>query len=139
MPGNKNYYLRVMVSDRLLRKEKGATMKEFFNSINEFLEDTGIRKIKTYDTIRNDFMETENRHHVRIIRLKEPIDGRIWRYRYEKTSFSVFNYPLTSQQISDIKGALDLLNTFKGMPQYKWLNGPLSFPSPRRSSSLAAR
>lgn len=36
MPGNKNYYLRVMVSDRLLRKEKGATMKEFFNSTMNF-------------------------------------------------------------------------------------------------------
>lgn len=123
MPGNKNYSLRIMVLDRMLRKKNGATMQEIFTSVNKFLEESGLKPLRTYDTIRNDFMETRNRHHINIIRFKEPKDRRIWRYRYENESFSVFKYPLTPEQVWDIKGALDLLRTFKGMPQYKWING----------------
>ena len=121
MPTNKNFYLRSMVIDRLLRTENGSSASEILEKVNQVLVEIGLHPLKRRDTILNDILEIENRHHVRVITWKDKDDKRIIRYRYEKLSFSIYNYPLTPQQVEDIKGALNLLMTFKGMPQYKWV------------------
>ena len=107
--------------DRLLRAKNGSSASEILEKVNQVLVEIGLRPMNRRDTILNDILEIGNRHHVRVLTLKDKDDGRIIRYRYEKLSFSIYNYPLTPQQVEDIKGALNLLMTFKGMPQYKWV------------------
>ena len=80
-----------MVIDRLLRTENGSSASEILEKVNQVLVEICLHPLKRRDTILNDILEIENRHHVRVITWKDKDDKRIIRYRYEKLSFSIYN------------------------------------------------
>ena len=122
MPNNKRFSLRVRVLDRLLRKRNGASMKEILQVVNEELEKRGASPVNSRETIFMDIHEISNTHHVRIKKFRDRLDKRIIRYRYENKSFSVFNSPLSDDEIKEIKNALDVLSLFQGLPQCEWVD-----------------
>ena len=119
MPDTKNFSLRVKVLDGLLRKREGVTIHEMLQVVNERLEERGICTVRTKDTILNDITEIANEYHVRIMRIRDRMDSRVIRYRYENTDFSIFYSGLTAQQSSELRYSLRLLSRCKGFPELK--------------------
>lgn len=121
MPDTKNFSLRVRVLDGLLRTREGATIHEMLQVVNERLEERGIRPVRTKDTIFKDITEIANEFHVRVLKIRDNLDSRIVRYRYENTGFSIFESGLTAQQERELRCSLQLLKRCKGFPKLKWV------------------
>lgn len=122
MPNNKRFSLRVRVLDALLRRNEGVSMRDILRVVNKILDMRGIPHVRSKETILRDMLAMENEYHVVIETLKDKRDNRIVRYRYEDLSFSIFNSPLTEDEISEIKGLFDVLSSFNGFPQSDWLH-----------------
>ena len=122
MPNNKRFSLRVRVLDALLRKNEGVSMRDILRAVNKILDIRGIPPVRSKDTILRDMLAIENGYQVVIVTLKDKRDCRIIRYRYKDSSFSIFNSPLSDEEIKEIKGLFDVLSSFKGFPQSDWLH-----------------
>ena len=121
MPDTKNYSLRVKVLDGLLRTREGVTIHEMLQVVNERLEERGIRPVRTKDTILKDITEMANEFHVIVQKVRDSIDGRIVRYRYKDSDFSIYDTGLTAKQTRELRYSLRLLAHCKGFPELKWL------------------
>lgn len=121
MPDTKNFSLRVKVLDGLLRTREGVTIHEMLQVVNERLEERGIRPVRTKDTILKDITEMANEFHVRVLRVRDDIDSRIVRYRYEDSDFSIYETGLTARQTRELRYSLRLLARCKGFPKLKWV------------------
>ena len=121
MPNNKRFSLRAKVLDGLLRKEGGVSMREILRIVNRVLAMYGISPVSK-ETISRDILALENGYHKVIVTSRDKRDKRIIRYRYEDSSFSIFNTPLTDREIKEIKGLFDVLSSINGFPQCDWMN-----------------
>ena len=121
MPKNKNCCLREKILDRLLKTTNGRSTQELRVKVNRELEDIGISPVSC-DTIRSDLLDMENRYYVNIVKERDKDDGRVFRYRYEDLSFSIYDHPLTAQQVKEIRGALEVLSAYSGLPQCGWID-----------------
>ena len=121
MPNNKNFYLRVQVLDRLLSRREGVSVQEALRVINSYLYVRGVPPVTTKDTILKDLTEMANMKNVIIVEFRDGLDARIIRYRYENPGFSIFKMPFTPEEIQQIKGSLDILSHFEGLPQMEWI------------------
>ena len=76
----------------------------------------GVKKRQVQEDIS--FMESEAGWSIPLERHK---DGRrVW-YRYEDTCYSINNQPLNETDIRQLKETVYMLNRFKGMPQFGWM------------------
>lgn len=69
------------------------------------------------------FMESPEGWDAPIARHK---DGRRVYYRYEDKDFTINTKPLSQTEISQLKETIFMLNRFKGMPQFEWMEELLS-------------
>jgi len=53
-------------------------------------------------------------------------DGRKVYYRYEDPKFSIEKAPLTPEEMDELKETILMLNRFKGMPHFEWMEEILS-------------
>ena len=91
---------------------------EMFEKCNDVLEMRGEHLITALNTIRNDLLYIENRWNIHIESIR---NGREIRYRYEDPKFSIFNSPLTENEILQLTQAVSLLRRFEGMPGFGWV------------------
>lgn len=121
MPNTKNYSLRAQILDRLLCKKEGVSVQEALRVINSQLSAKGIPPVSTKDTILKDLTEIANCQYVNIEEFRDGLDARIIRYRYEDPNSSIYKMAFNPEEIQQIKGALDILSHFEGMPQMEWI------------------
>lgn len=121
MPNTKNFYLRVRILDGLLQSRKGVSIQECLRVINNRLAARSIPPVTSKDTILKDMTEIANEKHIIIESFPDTFDRRIIRYRYEQAGFSIFPTSLTDDDIREIKGSLEILSRFDGMPQMQWI------------------
>ncbi len=76
----------------------------------------GVKKRQVYEDIK--FMESEQGWSVE---LKKNRDGRKVFYRYTEKNFSIKNQALNETEVKQLKETLTVLNRFKGMPQFDWV------------------
>ncbi|GAA4270450.1 WYL domain-containing protein [Hyunsoonleella aestuarii] len=76
----------------------------------------GIKKRQLYDDIR--FMQSEQGWSVE---LKKEKSGRQVFYSYEDSNFSIKNQSINEMEANYLKSAISVLNRFKGLPQFKWI------------------
>ena len=108
MPNTKNFSLRVRILDGLLQQRKGVSIQECLRVINHRLKAKGIPTVTSKDTILKDMTEMANEHFINIESFHDPFDGRIIRYRYEDSSFSIYSTSLTEDEVKEIQGALEI-------------------------------
>lgn len=77
----------------------------------------GIRKRQLYEDIK--FMQSPQGWDVHLEIIKE---GRKAFYRYEDQAFSINNQPLNQLEADQLKSAIQVLQRFKGLPQFNWIN-----------------
>lgn len=70
-----------------------------------------------------DFMESEAGWGALIDRVK---DGRRVYYRYEDPEYTINNQPITDEEIAKLRETLLMLNRFKGLPQFEWMESLLT-------------
>lgn len=70
-----------------------------------------------------DFMESEAGWGALIDRVK---DGRRVYYRYEDPEYTINNQPITDEEIAKLRETMLMLNRFKGLPQFEWMESLLT-------------
>lgn len=119
----KHALIRYQTLDRCFRNPgRRYYIADLLEACNEAIKDLepdskGIRKRQLYDDIR--FMESSQGWHIPLERIK---DGRKTYLRYEDTSFSINNQPINELEAEQLKSAMLVLNRFKGLPQFEWIN-----------------
>lgn len=76
----------------------------------------GVKRRQVYDDIT--FMESDQGWSIELEKIK---DGRKVYYRYSDPNFSINNSPLSEHEIKQLKETTFMLNRFKGMPHFEWI------------------
>ena len=76
----------------------------------------GVKRRQVYDDIT--FMESDQGWSIELEKIK---DGRKVYYRYSDPSFSINDSPLSEHEIKQLKETTFMLNRFKGMPHFEWI------------------
>lgn len=123
MPKNKNALVRYQALDKCFSNPgKRYFIEDLLEACNAAIlefepEASGIKKRQLFDDIR--FMESEQGWSIPLDKSKE---GRRVYYRYEDASFSINKQPINLLETEQLKSALLVLNRFKGLPQFEWIN-----------------
>ena len=118
----KNALIRYHALDRCFSNPgRNYSIKDLLESCNKALREldvnsNGIKKRQLYDDIR--FMESEQGWSIDLEKSKM---GRSVYYKYQNISFSIQNQPINEMEANQIKSAIHVLNRFKGMPQFSWI------------------
>jgi len=87
------------------------------NAIYEYTgKSEGVKRRQIYDDIK--FMESEQGWSIPLDRIRE---GQRVYYRYSDMKFSIKNQLLNESEANQLKETLLILNRFKGMPQFDWM------------------
>jgi predicted DNA-binding transcriptional regulator YafY len=123
MSTNKNALIRYKVLDNCFRN----TGKKYF--IDDLIDEcekvlleinpqsNGISRRQILDDIA--FMESKEGWEVELLRSRQ---GRKVYYSYENPEFSINDMPLNEVEITQLQSVADILQQFKGMPQFQWVN-----------------
>lgn len=123
MATNKNALIRYKVLDNCFRNPgRRFFIDDLITECETILleidpESNGISRRQIFEDIA--FMESKEGWMVELNKLR---DGKKVYYRYADMSFSINNMPLNEVEINQLKGAIDILSQFKGMPQFEWVN-----------------
>ena len=127
MAKNKGAIVRYRTIDRCLRDTKRKYgMKDLINECCEALtaakaEDTTVSRRQIYDDLN--YMESDMGYKANIDHIYE---GRNVYYRYADPDFSIEKMPLTDAEMDQLKETVLMLNRFKGMPQFEWMEEIIS-------------
>lgn len=119
MANVKNGTYREMIIDRCLQNRRGYSTLEIMEKCNDALYRRGEPPITATNTVRNDILSIESRYGILVEAVKE---GRNVRYRYEDPDFSIYNTPLTEEDIIQLAQSVSVLKRFDGMPGFEWVN-----------------
>lgn len=123
MPVDKNKMIRYQTLDRCFADTRHPYfMKDLQSACIEALEREGVQYPDvSRRTIFNDIKDMEANSNWDVV-FEEP--GRIGRcryYRYADPNYSIWNYALTEEQLTQLKSILIMLRQFQGLPQYERL------------------
>jgi predicted DNA-binding transcriptional regulator YafY len=123
MPITKNALIRFQTLDRCFRNPgKRYYLTDLLEECNKSLQELdpnskGIARRQLYDDIN--FMESSQGWSIPLERIK---DGRKKYFRYEDQTFSINNQPINELEAEQLKSAMQIMQRFKGLPQFKWIN-----------------
>lgn len=121
MPTTKFSFIRCRILDKCFRNPvKRYQIQDLIDACEEELNMNISRRTIYYDI---DFMKSNDGWNAPI----EPIkDGNRRYYHYTDPDFSIDKVPLSEAQLKQIQGAVDLLNSFEGLPQFDGLQDSLA-------------
>lgn len=121
MPKTKNSDVRIKVIDRCLSdRTRNYSTEMIFDLCNEELEKRDFPPVTAMNSIRADIEQIQRIYpgaDVETVRV-----GRNIYYRYEDPDFSIFKTKLKPDEVIQLTQTLRLLQRFKGMPQFNWIN-----------------
>ena len=123
MASTKNAIIRYNTLDRCFRNPgRRYDIDDLLEECNKELTDfdpnsNGIKKRQLFDDIS--FMESSQGWSIHLDRKRE---NRKTYYKYVDTKFSINNQPLNQLEAEQLKSAIKVLQQFKGLPQFKWIN-----------------
>lgn len=123
MPATKFSLIRYRVLDKCFRNPvKRYQIQDLIDACNAELsqDEKGISRRTIYYDI--EYMKSLDGWDAPIITEK---NGNRRYYRYSDPSFSIDNMPISEAQLKQIQGAIDLLNSFEGLPQFEGLEDSL--------------
>lgn len=127
MAQNKGAIVRYRAIDRCLRSKHGkygieelrATCAEAL--YDAFSERMSVSRRQIYDDINH--MESNAGYRAEIEHYR---DGKKMYYRYADPDFSIEKTPISQEEMDQLKETILILNRFKGMPQFEWMEEILS-------------
>lgn len=122
MPNSKSSELRIMVIDRCLSdKRRKYSTAEMFDLCNKELAKHDFSPITSLNSVRNDIEQIQRMYHP-YADVESFREGRNIYYHYADPDFSIYSPPLNSDEVAQLTQMLGLLNRFRGMPQFDWLD-----------------
>lgn len=127
MATNKHATIRYQALDKCFRNhfkrfDIESLIKACNNAIYEYTGiEEGVKRRQIYADIS--FMLSEQGWNVPLVRIKE---GRKVYFRYDDKDFSINSQPLTDSELDQLNETILMLNRFKGMPQFEWMEELLS-------------
>jgi hypothetical protein len=120
MSTNKHAVIRYQVLDNCFRNPgRRYYIEDLIKSCNNALfEQEGISDGVKERQVRQDISDMER---IWNIPLERHPDGRKVFYRYDDLRYSINNQPLNETEINQLKETIYMLNRFKGMPQFSWM------------------
>lgn len=120
MPTTKFSFIRCRILDKCFRSPRLYQIQDLIDACEKELNMSISRRTIYYDI---DFMKSNDGWNAPI----EPIkDGNRRYYRYSDPDFSIDKVPLSEAQLKQIQGAVDVLNSFEGLPQFEGLQDSLA-------------
>lgn len=122
MATNKHAQIRYQALDRCFRNTgRKYFIEDLVEACNQAIYEysgiaEGVKKRQVQDDIS--FMESEAGWSIALERIRE---GRRVFYRYEDSQYSINNQLLNETEIRQLKETICMLNRFKGMPQFGWM------------------
>jgi len=122
MSTNKHAQIRYQALDRCFSNPgRRYFIEDLVNACNDAIYEhagiiDGVKKRQVQDDIV--FMESEAGWSIPLEKIK---DGKRVFYRYEDARYSINNQPLNETEINQLKETIYMLNRFKGMPQFCWM------------------
>ena len=87
---------------------------------NIALENVGYKPVRSKVTILEDLKRIENSFPEAII-VQSKIGRKIY-YEYEDKSFSIYNIPLSDDEMAQLAQTISILSKFEGMPNFDWID-----------------
>ena len=120
MPTTKFSFIRCRILDKCFRSPRLYQIQDLIDACEKELNMSISRRTIYYDI---DFMKSNDGWNAPI----EPIkDGNRRYYHYTDPDFSIDKVPLSEAQLKQIQGAVDVLNSFEGLPQFEGLEDSLA-------------
>ena len=119
MANSKNSAIREMVLDRCLRGKRKYTMQDLMDACNKELRSHELSEVTSLNTIRQDIRNIESRYYTIV---EDKRVGRNIYYSYKDPSFSIFDAPLTEDELRHLNDTLLMLKRFEGLPQFRWIS-----------------
>lgn len=121
MPNTKFSFIRCRILDKCFRNPiKQYQIQDLIDACEKELNMSISRRTIYYDI---DFMKSNDGWNAPI----EPVkDGNRRYYHYTDPDFSIDKVPLSEAQLKQIQGAVDVLNSFDGLPQFDGLQDSLA-------------
>lgn len=122
MATNKHAQIRYQALDRCFRNTgRRYFIEDLIKACNDAIYEhagitDGVKKRQVQDDIT--FMESEAGWSILLDKIR---DGRRVYYRYEDNRYSINNQPLSETEVNQLKETIYMLNRFKGMPQFSWM------------------
>ena len=120
MPTTKFSFIRCRILDKCFRSPRKYQIQDLLDACEEELG-TSISRRTIYNDI--EFMKSLDGWEAPIDTIK---DGNRRYYHYTDPNFSIDNMPLTEAQLKQIQAAINVLNSFQGLPQFKGLEDSLA-------------
>lgn len=127
MATNKHASIRYQALDKCFRNfGRRYNIEDLIGVCNQAIYEfagvkDGVKRRQVYADIA--YMESEQGWCIPLERIKE---GRNVYFRYENKDFSINTKPLTDNEMVQLKETVLMLNRFKGMPQFAWMEELLS-------------
>lgn len=127
MAQNKGAIVRYRAIDRCLRSKHGKYDIEELRAAcadalyDAFSEHMSVSRRQIYDDLNH--MESNAGYCAEIEHYR---DGKKMYYRYTDPNFSIEKVPVTPEEMDQLKETILMLNRFKGMPHFEWMEEILS-------------
>lgn len=127
MAQNKGAIVRYRAIDRCLRSKQGKYGIEELRAAcaealyDAFSERMSVSRRQIYDDLNH--MESNAGYRAEIEHYR---DGKKMYYRYADPDFSIEKMPISSEEMNQLKETILMLNRFKGMPHFEWIEEILS-------------
>lgn len=118
MGKSKAQEIRIRVIDRCLKRGNYSN-SELMDRCNEVLKNEGREPISSRQTIVSDIDYMISNYNAPIIPIGK---GNKTRYTYSDRNFSIYKQELSEEEYQSLKQALDVVQRFKGMPQFEWVD-----------------
>ena len=127
MATNKHAVIRYQALDRCFSNfARRFYIEDLIEACNDAIYDftgkeDGIERRQLFDDIK--FMESEAGYSIVLDKVK---DGKKKYYRYSDKNFSINKQPLSLTEAEQLKDTIMMLNRFKGLPQFDWMEEVLA-------------
>ena len=124
MANTKDYSFREMVYDQCFSTGKEFTCKQLMDIVNKRLEERAMLPIQSRTTFMQDMQEMNSKFFRMYNKDCIVFEDRHKRryYRYADGVESIYNRELTQEEVDNLMQVRNLLQGFKGMPQFGWID-----------------
>lgn len=112
--------VREMVIDRCLRSKLRYSLADIMKAVNTELEARGEPPVRTRHTILDDIYSMADRWKI-VVDIEKV--GRVYYYKYRDPKFSIYDVPLSDEEIVNLNSTIAMLKRFQGLPNFEWIQG----------------
>lgn len=110
--------VREMVIDRCLRSRQRYSTADIMKAVNAELEARGEAPVKSRHTILDDIYSMADRWKIVVDSVRI---GRVTYWSYRDPDFTIYELPLSDDEIVNLTSTILMLKRFQGLPNFGWI------------------